>query len=310
MGRYAPAEEMLSAAREGRMAHGNLFTGPAGTGKRTLAALCAQTLLCKGAVETRPCGSCPPCLRVLSGNHPDIIHIEPERSIGVDAIRALQEQMAVRTYEGGWRAVSIHQADKMTVQAQNAFLKGLEEPPPKTAFFLLADSTSALLPTILSRCRIMRFRLMTAEDAAAVLVRRGIAPERAELLAQIAQGSVGHALEIDESEEYWNLRKRVSGALRALSGPGSVATAAMLLRDDRDRAKEILDILECWARARLLAQDGGREIPQGDMPNLHSGAFTSGADVLQSIIRARKRLASNVSWQSALEILFFDLIGG
>jgi len=309
MGRYAPAEEMLSAAREGRMAHGNLFTGPAGTGKRTLAALCAQTLLCKGT-ELRPCGSCPPCLRVLSGNHPDIIHIEPENSIGVDAIRALQDQIAVRTYEGGWRIVIIHQADKMTIQAQNAFLKGLEEPPPQTAFFLLADSTSALLQTIISRCRIMRFRLMSSEDATAVLTKRGIAPERAELLAEIAQGSVGQALEINESEEYWNLRKRVSDALRALSGPGSVAAAAMILRDDRDRARKVFDILECWGRARLLAEDGGREIPQGDMPNLHSSAFTSGADVLQSIIRARKRLASNVSWQSALELLFFDLIGG
>ena len=139
--------------QHGRAVHAYLFTGPAGTGKRTLAALCAQTLNCTAPEGQRPCGKCPSCLQYETGNHPDAIRIAPEKSIGVDVVRDLISRMGVHTLESARRTVIIEQADKMTPQAQNALLKTLETPPSDAVLFLVTDQMSALLPTIISRCR-------------------------------------------------------------------------------------------------------------------------------------------------------------
>ena len=167
-----------------------------------MAELFARAVLCRGEADSRPCDACPSCKKSLSGIHPDVHSLAPEKnSIRVDAVRELNAALGMAAYEGGRKIAIIQRADCMTPSAQNALLKNLEEPTGETLFFLLTESPGALLPTIVSRCLQVRFRCLEVEDCAAVLARRGVQADRAHLLAALAQGSVGRALEIDAEGE-------------------------------------------------------------------------------------------------------------
>ena len=127
-------ERLMRSVQAGRIVHALLFTGPAGTGKRTAANWFAQAMLCTGA--DKPCGGCPACKRYLAGSHPDVRVLRPEKNvIKVDDIRDLIEYLSLRPYEGGWHVVIIEQADKMNASAQNALLKTLENPTGDAMFF-------------------------------------------------------------------------------------------------------------------------------------------------------------------------------
>ena len=163
------ANHLRGEMQSARVVHAYLFAGPAGTGKRTLADICARALLCSGQGE-KPCDVCPSCKQFLSGNHPDVIRVKPEKSIGVESVRETIDALAVHPYESGRHVVLIDEADKMTPQAQNALLKTLETPPGDAVFFLMTDQMTTLLPTIISRCRIVRFSLLEEADAVRVLM--------------------------------------------------------------------------------------------------------------------------------------------
>ncbi len=290
-----------------RVVHAYLFSGPAGTGKRTLADICARALLCKGLGE-KPCDVCPACKRYLSGNHPDAHRLVPEKSIRVEDIRELIDALSVHSYEGGRHVVLIEDAHKMTPQAQNALLKTLETPPGDAVFFLMTDQMTALLPTVISRCRIVRFSVLEEADAVRVLIQRGVAEERAKLLSRLAQGSVGRALEMNQSDQYWKVREQVVRALDALHAPEDVGIAALPISENRDQANMVMDILELCARDIMVVQDSDGDVIQTDIQNVLPTDRFAGAKMLQNVMEARKRLSSNVSWQSVLEMLFFDML--
>ena len=292
-----------------RMVHAYLFAGPAGTGKRTLADICARALLCTGTGE-RPCDECPACMQYLSGNHPDILRLKPDKSIGVEAIRETIDKLAVHPYAGDRHVVIVESADKMTPQAQNALLKTLETPPGDAVFFLITDQMNTLLPTILSRCRIVRFSLLEENDAVGVLVRQGMTQERARMMARLSMGSVGRAMEMDQSEQYWKVRELVTRALSVLHGPEDVGAAALALTESREHSGMILDILELCARDIMALQDAGGAVIQTDLAHLLPSDRFQGEKMLIGVMEARKRISRNVAWQSVLEMLFFDIAGG
>ena len=298
-------EEMLSS----RVVHAYLLTGPAGTGKRTLADICARALCCQSQGE-RPCDVCPSCKQFLSGNHPDFIRLKPEKSIGVDDVRQVIERLAVKPYEADRHIVVIEQADKMTTQAQNALLKTLETPPGNDVFFLIATQMTAMLPTIVSRCRVVRFPYLETHEAEAALKAHGVPEERARLLARLSQGSVGRALELNASEGWWQLRDKVLSSLAVLHEKQDVAIAALPLTEKREQAGDILDILELCARDLMVIQDAGGSVIQTDIEDKLQHLPFTGSQALLGVMEARKMLSSNVAWQAALEMLFFKMAGG
>ena len=208
---------LMRSVKAGRIAHAFLLSGPHGTGKRTCANYLTQTILC--ASPQAPCGQCPACKKVLAGLHPDV-HVvgEEEKSISVDTIRALRDQLALRPFEADRHIALIPRADRMTAQAQNALLKTLEEPAGGNVFFLLTDQPGAMLPTIVSRCRRLRFSPVSVEACAEILAEKGVEPGRARLAAACAQGAVGRALEIAGDDDYLPLREQALSSLKALSG--------------------------------------------------------------------------------------------
>ena len=297
---------LMRSVKAGRIAHAFLLSGPHGTGKRTCANYLTQTILC--ASPQAPCGQCPACKKVLAGLHPDV-HVvgEEEKSISVDTIRALRDQLALRPFEADRHIALIPRADRMTAQAQNALLKTLEEPAGGNVFFLLTDQPGAMLPTIVSRCRRLRFSPVSVEACAEILAEKGVEPGRARLAAACAQGAVGRALEIAGDEDYLPLREKALSSLKALSGgKAGVARAISFLGEGKSaaaRAPEWLEILEVVARDLMARENGGT--PYGDTGDLK----LDGRALLLGVMETRKLVASNVSFLAASEKMYLALAG-
>lgn len=298
----ANIDGLMRSVKAGRIVHAVLFTGPRGTGKRTAARRVAQALLCSG--EDKPCGICPECKQFLAGSHPDMHTLATEeRSISVDTIRDLREELALRPFEGGRHVVIIEQAEKMTTQAQNALLKTLEEPIGEVVFLLITDQPGVMLPTIISRCQRLRFAPIDMDACAQALAERGIEPIRARMLAGFSQGSVGRALEIDKSEGYFDIRDNVVSALKALGeGRGAVAKAAAMLEDKKESASAMLEIMEVIARDLMAVQNGCEAYTDV------KGIKLDGRGLLLAVMEMRRMLSGNVSWMSALEWAFLEIV--
>lgn len=200
----AALKRQLSAQAAGRgLSHAYLISGPAGSGKRTLARLMAAALVCGGAGE-RPCGVCPHCRKALGGIHPDIITIGDDgKDIAVAQARFLRSDAYIRPNEAERKVYVVQNAQTMNASAQNAILKLLEEGPAYAAFLLLTDNPGALLPTIRSRCEGLSLSPVTVEEAQAVLARRF--PDRdcsaIRAAAESCGGLIGKAVEALAGEE-------------------------------------------------------------------------------------------------------------
>lgn len=151
----------LAAFGEGRLAHAWLISGPSGLGKLALAQAMARTLLCQQPGADGACGFCHACELIAHGNHPDLqlVGQSDEKSIGVDAIRAVIAQLNGSAQLAGGKVVILARAEAMTEAAANALLKTLEEPAGRSMLVLLSDHPNRLLPTILSRCQKMAIRI-------------------------------------------------------------------------------------------------------------------------------------------------------
>ena len=142
--------ELSRSFQAGSVVHAFLIHGDEGCGKKTLAQTMSMALHCTGEGE-KPCLECGPCRRMLMGVHPDHIEVASDFSvISVKMVRDLIDRLTEKPYEGGWRTVIIHDAEKMNEAAQNALLKELEEPPHFAFFILTSEKPDALLQTVRS----------------------------------------------------------------------------------------------------------------------------------------------------------------
>ena len=291
--------------------HAYLFAGPKGTGKRSVAQLCAQAAVCRG--EKKPCGQCGPCRRVLAGTHPDVHTVTAPKgkaSMGVDVLREVIETVSVRSFEDGTKAILFPEADKMTVQAQNCLLKTLEEPPQDTVFFLITDQPAALLSTIVSRCRTVRFHPLDVEAAAQRLCALGMDAHEARRKARMAEGCVGQALQIDD--ERIALRESVTRDVFSVRRPGDIPAAVNAYKDVKEQKTQVLDVLEAAVRDIMLAQSGRMELDDAGYAReaeayARAVPLSGGLRLYGAVTRARQMVASNVAFASAFESILFNL---
>lgn len=184
-----------------KLRHAYLITGPQGVGRRSLALGFIKALNCQNPVEQgEPCGVCSTCQQIGRQAFPDLTVITAEeghKDIRIEQIRVLQHTLMLAPYQARYRVALILDFQRVTASASNALLKTLEEPPPKAVLILTADAQESLLPTIASRCEVLRLRPMRVADAGQILVeKKGLNPTDARLLAHITSGRLGAAMRL------------------------------------------------------------------------------------------------------------------
>lgn len=203
-GQQEAIDVLRRALESNSLSHAYLFFGPPGVGKRTVAKGLASVLNC----EKGGCGGCPSCLKVAHETHPDVFHIEPEGNfITIGQVRELQHEAELKPFEGFRKVCVVDDVDSLTSEAASALLKILEEPPSDLTLALLATNLEGVLPTIVSRCQLVRFKAIPPGRMAEILVANyGFPPERARLLTKISGGILGDALDLANSP--WRLERR------------------------------------------------------------------------------------------------------
>ncbi len=208
--------EAFSRARgRGRLAHAYLFSGPAGVGKRLVAGELAKALLCQGPDangKLQACDQCPACVLVEAGTHPDFFAVgrpEEANEVPIEAMRDLCRSFSLKSARGKGKLAILDDADDLNDAAANCFLKTLEEPPPGSVFILVGTGPERQLPTIRSRCQVVRFAPLDQEVLENWLQSQGIDdPQQRSRLARLSGGSPGQALALADPE-LWKFRRRL-----------------------------------------------------------------------------------------------------
>ena len=198
----APLKRLL-AGSGGQLSHAYVISGPAGSGRHTLAGLLAQALVCTGEGGEAPCGLCPHCRKAAAGIHPDVIRLGAEKDIRVDDVRALRADAHIRPNEAARKVYVLERADQMNQSAQNALLKLLEEGPSYAAFLLLAENQGGLLQTVRSRCVELTLVPLSYGETLEWLRRRFPQEEEGRLarVAAACEGLLGRGEELLRQEE-------------------------------------------------------------------------------------------------------------
>ena len=213
---------LRTSVAQGRVSQAYLFCGPAGSNKTTAAYALAQALLCpKGAQGPRggACGACDTCSRVARRSHPDVHFFAPEGAGGylVDQIREIVADVSLAPIQADKKIYILDRVDLLGVQAANAFLKTLEEPPEDVVMILLARTSESVLPTIVSRCQVVPFRTIPASEAVGIVVQNsGATSDQARIALAACDGSLTRAVDFLRSNEQFELRKRVLEAMAGL----------------------------------------------------------------------------------------------
>jgi DNA polymerase-3 subunit delta' len=252
------------AVETGKVAHAYLFAGPTGVGKRTVARLVAQALLCRAPLPGgEPCGRCSACVRltVEPPTHPDLHLVEPDgRFIKTDQMRELQGALWSRPSEGGRAIALIDGADKLNPEAGNRLLKLLEEPPSYAVLILLAENLAGVLPTILSRCQIVNFAPLTTDEMVGPLSRlTGLPADRARLVAALSGGSLGRAVAMAEDPAVAERRDLTYRLLQRLPELDDVELLgeSEALEKQKEGLEPLLEMLTVWLRDVLLLEQMG-----------------------------------------------------
>lgn len=299
-----------------KIANAYLFIGESGFGKEFMAKYFAMMINCKNG--SKPCLSCPSCIQMISGNHPDIFFIEPDGiSIKVETLRNVVINNAyVKPYNSYKKIFIIKEAEKMTEQAQNSILKTLEEPPEYGLFILTSSKMEGLLPTIVSRCEIIRFTRESDEVIEDYLINeKKIDKSKAKKIASIANGNYGKAnLLIDEG--YSRIRSELGDILyNVINQDKALRLESFKFFDEnREMIDDIIDIMFSYLRDLMILKLLGSEeyIINKDMVDKlkdFSGNLTGFElnNIINEIEELAFNLKSNVNYQLAIEKFLLNI---
>ena len=322
-GQGALYDGLIRTLDEGTFVHAYLISGASGMGKRTLAKLMAQHLLCTG--EKKPCGACPACIQVREDEHPDVLTITPGKplspdvkpglvGIPVDEIRHVIGIVGQHTFVGGRRVVIIERAEKMNPPAQNALLKTLEEPLAGTVFLLLSESPELLLPTIVSRCRALKLHPWPDEVILNALRQRGVEGDMARRALSVSGGSIGRAVAVAADEAYWQRRSDVLADFFGISARVDILKVSTAWKERKDESDALLSDVEDLVRALMLVRFGKQdEVLLADYPEpwqrfAREEELAAFMKLMDAVSEARRMRANQVTWQAVVEQLLLSLM--
>ena len=327
VGQSGPKEILFRFQTQNRIPASLCFTGPSGIGKKTIGLNFIAKDLCSMSQKEifSGCGKCPSCIKIANKNHPDFLFLEPQGiTIKIDQIRELIKWCSFHSFHGKKRWILIDQAHLMTTQAQNSLLKTLEEPPSQCHFILISDSYEALLPTIRSRCQLVRFHHLSLEQVMDVLKSLPLDHELQKPLAILSNGSPGYAFQIAE-EEIVEIRKYILETLCKILQKNNKEEALWLalvlskkISQEKQQKNLILRILQSFLRdlgflklgmpqEKLFNQDYFAQLRRLDKVSIDR--ILNGHRILTSLERdfrynSNLELSYNRVFQNMIEIVY------
>ena len=312
-------EHLQKSIELDKVSHAHSFNGGLGAGKKTIAKLFAKTLQCeKHGIE--PCNECHSCIQADSSNQPDIIWIRHEKpgSIGVDDIREqLIGDMQIKPYSSRYKIYIIDEAEKLTVQAQNALLKTIEEPPAYGIVIMLTTNADIFLQTILSRCVRLDFKPVADELVVKYLKDNyDVTDYETKFAAAFAQGNIGRAVTIVTSGDFAKLKDEVLHVVRY----AQEMTVSEIMAEVKNIANykltidDYLDLMAMWYRDVLVfksTNDVNPVIFKDELSQIKSQAshfsYEGLQDILNSIDKVKIRLKANVNFDLVIELLIMAI---
>ena len=308
-----------NAVEENKVSHAYILNGERGSGKKMLANLFATTLLCeKGGPD--PCNVCHSCKQAESGNHPDIIRVNHEKpnTISVDDIRQqVNNDIQIKPYQGPYKIYIIAEADLMTVQAQNALLKTIEEPPAYAVIMLLTTNADSFLQTIRSRCITLNMKSVKDEVIKAYLMNEKHIPDyQADISAAFAQGIVGKAVKLASSDEFNELKESALSLIKRLDDIDlyELGAAVKQIAEYKLKVQDYFDLIMVWYRDvlymkatndvnGLIFKDEVYDIKKQAAKHSYQGIEA----ILEALEKAKIRINANVNFDLVIELLLMTI---
>ena len=312
-------QHLQNAIRLGKVSHAYILSGEKGSGKKLLANTFAMALQCEKK-DIDPCQECRSCKKAMSRNHPDIIYITHEKpnSIGIEDIRTqLIEDVMIKPYCSSYKIYIVDEAEKLTLQAQNALLKTIEEPPAYAVIMLLTSNMDAFLPTITSRCVKLNLRPVQESMVKDYLMEKMNLPDyQAQMDAAFSQGNIGKAKQMAESDDFNLMTEQ---ALRILKKSKELELYEMVemikeLSAEKQNLDEYLDLFAMWFRDvlffkatkevdGLMFKDQLNYIKERAKKSSYEGI----EKILDALEKAKARLKANVNFELVMELLLLTI---
>ena len=310
-----------SAVQADAVSHAYILNGERGSGKKLLANLFAMSLQCQDRDENgEACGKCQSCKQALHGNQPDIIRVSHEKpiTISVDDIRQqVNNDIVIKPYSSKYKIYIIPEADLMSVQAQNALLKTIEEPPEYAVIMLLTENAEVLLPTIRSRCVMMKLRNIKDQLVKKYLMEQMEIPDyKADVCVAFAQGNMGKAIMLANSDYFNEIKEEVVHLLRNIDEMDvpELMDAVKKCMTYKLEINDYLDMMAIWYRDVLIykaTKNVDRVVFSDQLRYIKARASKSSYEgiekILEALETAKARMKANVNFELVIELLLLTI---
>ena len=317
-------EHLQNALKLNKVSHAYILNGEKSSGKEFIAKVFASALQCEredmSSGMPEPCGECHSCKQMAGKNQPDVIYVSHEKpgSIGVEDIRRqINGDVAIKPYSSQRKVYIINEGEKMTVQAQNALLKTLEEPPEYAVILILTTSLESLLPTILSRCIALHMKPVKDSQVKKYLMETLQVPDyKADICVAFARGNIGKAKMLASSEEFDRVKEEAVTLLKYINDMeiSEIVAAIKKINEYQLDVNDYFDILSILYRDVLLfkaTNDANHLIFREEIQYIRRVADRSTYEGIEKIIHAldksKQRLNANVNFDLTMELLLLTI---
>lgn len=312
-------EHFQNAIKLDKVSHAYILNGPDLAGKKMLAEAFAMALQCEKQ-GTEGCMECHSCKQAVSHNQPDIRYVTHEKpnTISVDDIRRqINQDIVIKPYANPYKIYIVDEAEKMNVQAQNALLKTIEEPPTYAVILLLTINADLFLPTILSRCICLHLKPLSNEKIRSYLMQRMQVPDyQADVCVAFAQGNVGKAVKLAGSENFQELKESAVQLMKRIKDIDvyEMGEAVKQISEYKMSMNDYFDIMMVWYRDVLMykaTMDINGLVFKEQVYDIKKQASKSSyhgiQEVLNALERAEIRLNANVNFDIVIELLLLTM---
>ncbi len=312
-------EYFRNAISMDKVSHAYILNGEDKSGKLMLAEAFAAALQCEEK-GMEPCGNCRSCKQAAGRNQPDILYVSHEKpnTISVDDVRKqINDDIALKPYSSKFKIYIVDEAEKMNVQAQNALLKTMEEPPSYAVILLLTVNADSFLPTILSRCVRLDLKPVSDEKIRKYLIeQKQVSKDQADICVAFAQGNVGKAIRLSDSENFNEMKNSAISLIKRLDEIDlhGMMEAVKKITDYKLEINDYFDFIMIWYRDVLLYKataDANRLIFRDEVYSIKKAPSHSSYEGIETILtaldKAKDRLRANVNFELLIELLLLTI---